>query len=332
MVRIYTNFYRSNTIESKHYVKALVCDSNGKTLLTTGNNKDLIYPRSAVKIFQAISFIQSNSHKKLNLNKKQIALSCSSHRGEDYHILQLKNWIKKTNLKIDNLGCGLHYPLNKKAAENFLRSKKQINQLYNNCSGKHLAMLSSCLSNNYKINEYLNFNHEHQISIRKIFEEFTNSKITKKNYGIDGCSAPQYSFNIKDLSNGLNNLIKSYNGLFNFSNEAKLLINSVLENPYYIGGTDSLDSNIIKFSEKQIFCKGGAEGVFLFAHLKKKITGVIKVIDGNERALPSIVYNIFKKLKLFDNIQLKKLKKWSSFQILNHAKINIGSIETKILK
>ena len=30
-----------------------------------------------------------------NLNKKQMALSCSSHCGEDFHVKELKNWLNK---------------------------------------------------------------------------------------------------------------------------------------------------------------------------------------------------------------------------------------------
>ena len=49
---------------------------------------------------------------------------------------------------------------------------------------------------------------------------------------------------------------------------------------------------------KKIFCKGGAEGVFLFVSLSKKIIGVIKVVDGNERAIPSVIFNLSKKYNL----------------------------------
>ena len=63
------------------------------------------------------------------------------------------------------------------------------------------------------------------------------------------------------------------------------IINAILANPKFIGGSNNLDSNLIKISNKKIFCKGGAEGVFLFVHLKKGIFGILKVIDGNERAL-----------------------------------------------
>ena len=126
------------------------------------------------------------------------------------------------------------------------------------------------------------------------------------------------------------NLIKSYYGKFDYSFEVKYLINSILNNPKYIGGTDSFDSRIMSISNKKVFCKGGAEGVFLFADLKGGVVGIIKVIDGNERAIPFTVYNIFKKFKIMNNSELKKIEKFYSFQLRNHAKITVGSINSKI--
>ena len=86
----------------------------------------------------------------------------------------------------------------------------------------------------------------------------------------------------------------------------------------------------MQISDKKIFCKSGAEGVFLFIHLKKGIFGILKVIDGNERVLPSAVCALFKKLKIIDKVELKKLKDWSSLELQNHAKIKIGAIKTVI--
>ena len=42
----------------------------------------LYFPDHQLKIFQAIPFVSTKAIKKFNLNKKIIALSCSSHRGE----------------------------------------------------------------------------------------------------------------------------------------------------------------------------------------------------------------------------------------------------------
>ena len=79
-----------------------------------------------------------------------------------------------------------------------------------------------------------------------------------------------------------------------------------------------------EISNKKIFCKGGAEGVFLFINLKKGIFGVLKVIDGNERVLPSAVCALFEKLKIFGKEDLRKLKDWSDLELQNHAKIKMG--------
>ncbi len=330
MSKFKTLFNRSDLIESQHIIKILVKNTEGIKLLSSGNDNDLIYPRSSIKIFQAIPFIQSNAANIYKFNSKKIALACSSHRAQNYHIKELKEWLNKIGVSKKTLKCGIHNPLNIKATEKLFRQNKSANELHNNCAGKHLAMISSCIVNDYSIKDYLNFNHPHQIKIREVFEKFSNKKIAKKNYGVDGCSAPQYSFKIKDIINMLNNLINSYNNKFNYYKEVKYLIKSILANPKYIGGTDSLDSRIMAITNKKIFCKGGAEGVFLFVDLNKEISGVIKIVDGNERAIPSVVYNIFKKFKIMNNIELKKLKSFYEFNLINHAKINVGSIVTKI--
>ena len=330
MKKITTQFTRGSLVESTHSIKAYICNSDGKVLIKSCNENNYIYPRSAIKIFQAIPFVESDAINFFKLNTKSVALACSSHRGEVYHIKELRNWINKIGIKKKDLKCGIHYPLNKSSSEKLLKSNSNANELHNNCAGKHLAMISSCLIKNYGKEKYLDFNHPHQIKIREVFEKFTGRKLSKKNYGLDGCSAPQYSFKIKDINKMLINLIKSYNSNFAFSKETKILIDSIIKYPNYIGGTDSLDSILMKISNKKIFCKGGAEGVFLFIDLKKKIAGVLKVADGNERALPSVVYNLFKKLKIMSSIELKKFSKYYNFQLFNHAKIKVGSIEINI--
>ena len=328
---ISTYFTRSNIVESIHNIKSCVTDLNGNILLKSGNLNDVIYPRSAIKIFQAIPFIKSNSVKDYKLNSKIIALACSSHRAENYHIKELNNWINKIGINKNKLKCGIHNPLNEKASKKLLRLNKKANQLHNNCAGKHLAMISTCINKKYNTSNYLEFSHPHQKEIRKIFAKFTGFGIKKKNFGIDGCSAPQYSFKIKDISKMLINLCKSYNYNFDYSTEVRSLINAITANPSYIGGTDSLDSRIMSISKKKnFFCKGGAEGVFLFIELNKGICGVIKVIDGNERAIPSIVFNIFKKFKLMNLDELRIFKQFYDFRIVNHANIKVGSIKTKL--
>ena len=330
MSKLTTSITRGKTLESLHEIKCFVSSLDGKKIFSTNNENDVIYPRSSIKIFQGIPFSASNAIKLYNLNKKQIALSCSSHCGENFHIRELKNWLKKVNLKISDLKCGIHNPIHQQSSNRLYLSGKQPSQIYNNCSGKHLGMLTSCIANNFPIKNYLDFDHPQQINIRKVFSKFTENIISKKNYGIDGCSAPQYAFTIEKLGKALSNLLNSYNGNFEYTENIRTMINAILANPKFIGGSNNLDSNLIRISNKNIFCKGGAEGVFLFVHLKKEIFGILKVKDGNERALPSAMYTLLKKFGILTIEELNQFIAWNTTSLYNHAKIKIGSIKTII--
>ena len=330
MSKVKTLFYRGKLVESIHNIKCYIGSVGGKKIFSTNNDDDFIYPRSSIKIFQAMPFASSNAFSIFNLNQKQIALSCSSHCGEYFHIRELKKWMDKTKLKLSYLKCGVHNPLDNKSSEKLFLSGNKPYQLYNNCAGKHLAMLTACKLNKFSINNYLDFDHPHQIKIRDIFSKFTEEKIFLKNYGIDGCSAPQYSFKIKQPGKALSNLYKSYNSEFEYSYNTKTMIDSILKNPLFIGGSKNLDSNLIKISNGSVFCKGGAEGLFLFINLKKGVFGIFKVKDGNERVLPSAVYTLFKKFKILKKNELKQFISWDNFNLYNHAKTKIGNIITII--
>ncbi len=330
MTKLTTYITRGKITESIHEAKCLIKNYQNKTIFSTGHENDLIYPRSSIKILQAIPFILSKGDQKFNLSKSQIAISCASHYGETEHIRVLENWLKKIKLSKNVLRCGVHSPLNLKFSNKLLYNQKKPNQLHNNCAGKHLGMITGCIANNFNIKNYLNINHPYQILIRKILEDFTDCKIKKKQYGIDGCSAPQYSFPIKNLSMAMINLIKSYNNDNFYSEEIKLLINSIKKYPNLIGSEKKYDSQLIKITKGKIFAKWGAEGVLLFAHLEKKIGGVIKIKDGNSRALPSAANEIIKKLSLVNKKELKKLSNWSNEIISNHSGVEVGKIFTRI--
>ena len=317
---------RGQIIESVHKAKYLVKDSKKIIALSTNNDDDLVYPRSSIKLFQAVPFVISNASKKYQLNDKILAIACSSHCGENFHIKVLSEWINKIKLPTKSLLCGIHNPISAYSTNKLLLSGNMPSQLHNNCSGKHLAMLTGCLNNNLSQKNYVDFNHPYQKIIRDSLEFFTELKIKKGWYGVDGCNAPQYCFPMNSLVNAMVKLANKKDSSNRYKIASLKLLNAINKYPKLIGGTNRFDSEIIQITNGRIFCKGGAEGVLLFADNKKGYGGIIKIIDGNERAIPPIAMKIFSKLKLLHNKEKEKLKKWKNPRLFNHAKKEIGEI------
>ena len=135
---------------------------------------------------------------------------------------------------------------------------------------------------------------------------------------------------MENLAIAMINIIKSYDEKNKYNKEVKILLKAIERYPQLTGSKNIYPCQLIKITRGKIFAKGGAEGVLLFAHKEKKIGGIIKVEDGNERALPSVANSIFKKLNLLNKKELRGLSKWTNEKIFNHARINTGKIYTKI--
>ena len=85
---------RGGLIESNHNIQAIFLDQNRKVIFNQKSSRR-VFPRSAIKILQAIPFIQSNAINKFNLTAKHIALSCASHNADIVHVETAIDWIKK---------------------------------------------------------------------------------------------------------------------------------------------------------------------------------------------------------------------------------------------
>ena len=189
-------------------------------------------------------------------------------------------------------------------------------------------MLPTCKFKKYNLKNYTHFNHPIQKSILGILENFFEFKSKQKLKAIDGCSAPQYAFPLENLALGMMKISIFDKLRFDLAYSINKLLYCISNNPYYIGGTGRFDSAFRKITKGSIFCKIGAEGVLMFADLKNKFGGILKVNDGNQRAIPSATINLLKKLKSLNTNELAKLKKWNPEILYNHSSKKIGKIFT----
>ena len=77
---------RGSRVESVHRGLAAIVDGDGKLVFSLGDIEAGVFPRSACKAMQALPLIESGAADAFGLTKRELALACSSHSGEDLQV------------------------------------------------------------------------------------------------------------------------------------------------------------------------------------------------------------------------------------------------------
>ena len=83
---ILVDVLRGNAIESSHCGALAVLDADGGVVASLGDIDRPIFPRSAVKVLQALPLVASGAAERLGLTDAELALACASHNGEELHV------------------------------------------------------------------------------------------------------------------------------------------------------------------------------------------------------------------------------------------------------
>ncbi|MDE2299622.1 MAG: asparaginase, partial [Burkholderiales bacterium] len=76
---ILVDVMRGNAIESMHCGALAVLDADGGVVSALGDIDRPIFPRSAVKVLQALPLVASGAADRLGLTDAELALACASH-------------------------------------------------------------------------------------------------------------------------------------------------------------------------------------------------------------------------------------------------------------
>ncbi len=258
---------RNEMVESVHAGHLLVLDASGKTILQLGDVDALIYPRSAVKSIQASAMLRAGA----KLNDEQIALACASHAGSLQHLSVALSTLQSVGLDETALRNTPDKPLDLK--ERAAWGDKAPTSLAANCSGKHAAMLATCVANGWDLTSYKNPNHPLQLAIKAEFERLSGEQITK--VGVDGCGAALFAISLKALANAIHNLMISNDPVH------KSVVNACRSNPVLVSGVGRLPTLLME-KVPGLFVKDGAEGVMVIATVKGEVI-VWKMSDGSQR-------------------------------------------------
>ena len=133
--------YRGPLKDLSYTGSVAVVNSEGKLLYYAGDPQKVAYLRSSAKPMQAMCALESGAVDAYGLTEEELAVLCSSHSGEEFHVKAIRSILAKAGLDESYLQCGVHVPLNQKAAQALEQRGEAPGQIHNNCSGKHTGML-----------------------------------------------------------------------------------------------------------------------------------------------------------------------------------------------
>jgi len=282
---------RNDLVESVHAGHLLILDAAGKTVLQLGDVDSLIYPRSAVKSLQASAMLRAGA----KLTDEQIALACASHAGSPQHLAVALSTLASVGLDESSLLNTPDKPLDPK--ERAAWGDKAPSSLAANCSGKHSAMLATCVANNWDFKSYKDPSHPLQIAIKKEFEVLSGEKISK--VAVDGCGAPLFALSLKALANAVRNLTISSDPIY------QRVVNACRTNPVLVSGVGRLPTLLME-KVNGLFVKDGAEGVMIISTTKGEVI-VWKMSDGSQCGAGALAVATLSHLGISVDIEREKV-------------------------
>ena len=178
-------------------------DPAGEVVWSLGDPGTVIFPRSANKPIQAMGMLAAG----LPLDGRLLALASASHSGEPFHLDAVREILTLAGLDESALQTPPSYPLDPHVHADLLRAGGTRAPILMDCSGKHAAMLLTCVVNDWSIDDYLDPEHPLQQVITATFTELTEGPPSVA--GTDGCGAPLLATPLQQLARAIGRIMRS---------------------------------------------------------------------------------------------------------------------------
>jgi L-asparaginase II len=266
---------RSGFVEGHHHGSVVALDESGEVDWSLGEVSAPILPRSCNKPLQALAMVRLG----LDLEPELLALACASHSGEGFHIEGARRILAQGGLDDSALQTPPDYPLDDAARDAVIRAGGDKQPILMNCSGKHAAMLLTCVVNGWDTATYREPDHPIQIAIKDTFAELTGEPVAV--VAVDGCGAPLLSASLTGLARGFRTLALADDG------PERRVADAIREHPAYVSGS-SRDERALLSAIPGAIGKAGAEACYAVA-LRDGRAFALKADDGYPRVRPVLM-------------------------------------------
>ncbi len=245
---------RGRTVESRHRVHAAVVDSAGRILQFAGDGGARIYPRSALKPLQAAAMVDAG----LDLTDPELlAVSAASHSGEQMHVDAVRRILGSVGLTESDLGNVPAWPYDEAVRIGWIASGGERTRVRMNCSGKHAAMLATCVAAGWPLANYLSPDHPLQVWLRRWIDDLLGEGALADTI-TDGCGAPIWTIPLPALAHGFAVLAAGDRSA------AERVATAMMSRPEYVGGSHRDVTSLMR-GVPGLLAKDGAEGVYAAA-------------------------------------------------------------------
>jgi L-asparaginase II len=334
---------RGRIVESMHYGAIAVVDTHGRLLYSYGDPQTVAFLRSSAKPFQVLPFVERGGVEYFGFTPRELALSCASHETSQMHLDAVKALQEKIGIPESALQCGAHLPGDPEMLKKVIIENLTPTANFNNCSGKHTAMLAHAKMRGLPLETYLERDHPIQQDILTTFAEMCGMDRAKVELGTDGCSAPNFAVPLRNAALGFARLCDPASLSKARADACRKITSAMTSYPEMVSGFGEFDCELMKVGDGKILTKRGAEGFQAIGLLPGAINGesrgigiAIKVSDGDAgrmndnlgtrpRVRPAVTLEILRQLGALNDEQLKKLSDFGpTLPIKNHRGIVVG--------
>ncbi|MEW5422499.1 asparaginase [Amorphus sp. 3PC139-8] len=318
---------RGPRVESQHRGIVAIVDASGSTRLSLGDIAAPVFPRSAVKIFQALPLVESGAADAAGLTDAELALVCSSHNGEEIHVAGARSILAKAGLDEEALECGPQWPALGPDQDRLRRADRQPGAIYNNCSGKHAGFLCAVAHMGLPVAHYVDRDHPLQEQIHAILADITGAPLDVDVCGIDGCSIPTWAIPVERLA-GAFAKVASGQGLSPARATALTrLRKSCAAHPFETAGTDRFCTKVMERFGEAAYVKTGAEGVYCAALPDLGLGVAIKIDDGATRGSEAVMAAVLQMLVAESDEDRSFLDQWARQAVETRRGVVAGTVK-----
>jgi L-asparaginase II len=327
--------WRGNAVESLHAGALAVVDADGAVVCALGDIAKPIFPRSAIKLLQALPLVASGAADRFGLNDEELALACASHGGEPAHTRTAASMLAKARMDVSALECGTHWPYFDAATRALAAQGESPSALHNNCSGKHAGFVCfGChIGGNTDdrrrgfLSGYVRPDHAVMREVTAAVQATTGYDLARTAAGTDGCSIPTFAIPLRHLAQAFARAGSGIGLSAEHAGAARRLRQAVARAPFMVAGSGRFDSRVMEHLGERVFCKVGAEGVYCAALPAQGLGVAIKIDDGTSaRACELVMAAVIEALVPLDATEAAFIGEFSHVQMRNWNGLPVGSL------